>query len=293
MMETKFNKKSEGPFLDVIELINSEYHYFSNTVKKVADFILANPRGIIHLPITELAEKTGVSEYTIMKLCKNIGLSGYQELKVNLSKQLVKPLENIHQEVQENDVIQDISQKLANSYMEAIKLTKDSVDNTQIELAVEAINEANQLEFYGMGTSASVAKDAFHKFFRVGIHCRYFEDGHMQAMSASMLKPKDVVIVISNSGSTKDLIDALKEAKQAGATTICISSQPNSPITKLSDIKIVTQSMENYYRGEPMENRIAQIYVIDLLFVSLALKRKEVFLSNLNKTRNSLTNKKL
>ena len=163
----------------------------------------------------------------------------------------------------------------------------------EIQQAIEAMDKANKLEFYGLGTSAAVAKDAYHKFFRLNFDCRYLEDSHMQAMSAAMLRPDDVAVAISNSGSSKDVIEALKQARQAGAKTICITSHPASPLAKVADIKIFTKSAENLYRGEPMENRIAQIYVIDLLFVALALRRKDDFIANLEKTRKALTKKKL
>ena len=277
----------------VIEIIHARYPLFTQSMRKVADYVLKNPRSIVYLPITELADLCGVSEFSVIKLCRGMGLSGYQELKLLLSKEYVRPLENIHEEVEEGDKLSDIADKLLASHTATLASTRASADMLQLQLAVEAVGKANRVEFYGMGTSASVAKDAYHKFFRLGFNCRYVEDSHMQAMSASMMEPGDVVLAISNSGSTKEVIDALRQARQSGATTICITSHPNAPITKLADIRLITTSPENLYRGEPMENRFAQLYMIDLLFVSVAIVRKELFISNLEKTRKALTGKKL
>ena len=279
--------------LRIIELIHREYPLFTHSMRKVADYVLQNPRSIVYLPITELSDLCGVSDFSVIKLCRGLGLTGYQELKLMLSKEYVRPMENIHERVEEGDKLSDIADKVLTSHTTALASTRESIDLRQLQLTVEAMSKAKQIEFYGLGTSASVAKDAYHKFFRLGVHCRFIEDSHMQAMSAALLEPGDVALAISNSGSTKEVIDALKQAHQAGATTVCITSHPNAPINKIADIRLITNSPENLYRGEPMENRFAQLYVIDLLFVSLAMGRKELFISNLEKTRKALTSKKL
>lgn len=278
---------------DVCERLEVQYHRLTKSMRKVADYVLQNPRAVAYLPITELAELCGVSEFTVMKLCKSVGLSGYHEFKLLLAKKYVKPIENIHEEVEEDDHPANIAVKLAKSYLTAIESTRDFLDMGQVQAAVTAIDKARRLEFYGMGTSACVAKDAYHKFFRLNFECRYLEDSHMQAMSAALLQKNDVAVAISNSGGTKDLIEALKVAKEAGATTICITSQPKSPLTRVADIRIIAKTSENLYRGEPMENRIAQIYAMDLLFIAVALRRKDGFLLNLERTRRALTGKKL
>lgn len=277
----------------VCERLEAQYHRLTNSMRKVADYVLQNPRTVVYRPITELAELCGVSEFTVMKLCKSIGLSGYHEFKLLLAKKYVKPIENIHEEVEEDDHPANIAVKLATSYLTALESTRDFLDMGQIQAAVTAINKAKRLEFYGMGTSSCVAKDAYHKFFRLNFECRFLEDSHMQAMSAALLAKGDVAVAISNSGGTKDLIEALKVAKEAGATTICVTSQPKAPLTKVADIRIIAKTPENLYRGEPMENRIAQIYVMDLLFIAVALGRKDSFLLNLERTRRALTGKKL
>lgn len=289
----KFAEEETPADIKIVELIRVRYPLFTQSMRKVADYILKNPRSIVYLPITELADLCGVSEFSVIKLCRCMGLTGYQELKLLLSKEYVRPMENIHEEVEEGDKLSEIADKLLASHTATLASTRENADMLQLQLAVEAVDKASRLEFYGMGTSGSVAKDAYHKFFRLGFHCRFIEDSHMQAMSASLLKQGDVALAISNSGSTKEVIEALRQARQAGATTICITSHHNAPITKVSDIRLVTKSPENLYRGEPMENRFAQLYMLDLLFVSVAIRRRELFISNLEKTRKALTGKKL
>ena len=279
--------------IGIIELIRREYPLFTHSMRKVADYVLQNPRSIVYLPITELSDLCGVSDFSVIKFCRGLGLTGYQELKLMLSKEFVRPMENIHEGVQEGDKLADIADKLLTSHTTTLASTRGSLDLHKVQLTVDAMSKAKRIEFYGMGTSAGVAKDAYHKFFRLGFHCRFIEDSHMQAMSAALLEPGDVALAISNSGSSKEVIDALKQARQAGATTVCITSYPNAPINKIADIRLITKSPENLYRGEPMEIRFAQLYVLDLLFVSVAIGRKELFIENLEKTRKALTNKKL
>ena len=278
---------------EVLTRVADKYHSLGKQTKQVADFILRNPRSVVSLSIAELADECQVSQFTVTHLCKTIGLSGYQELKLSLSRTFVRPLENIHEEVGETDQIPDIAVKLAESHISSIQLTGKNLDMMQLKRAVEVIADANKLMFYGMGNAGVAAQSALNKFFRLGIDVRVTQDGHLQAMYASLLAPGDVAVGISTSGSSKEVLETVRQAKQAGATTVAITGQPGSPLAKACDIKIITTSPEGLYRSESMENLIAQIYVLDLLYVSVAMLKKDLLLENLQKTRKALLVKKV
>ncbi len=252
---------------------------------RVAGYILENPDQIIHLSITELAEFAQTAEATIFRLCKRLGYGGYQAFKIALASDLVKPLQNIHQEITPEDSLSTIAAKVFHSNMEALQDTLKLVNEEQLEKAVQALDQANRLEFYGLGGSAPIAMDAYHKFIRVGIPCVALTDPHMQVISARLLPPGAVVLGISHSGSNKDIVESLKTARKAGAVTICLTNYPKSPVTKESDICLVSSSTESHYRSEAMASRIAQLSIIDTLFVGVSLRRQDVLLDNLQKIR--------
>lgn len=286
-------KTETQPNSVIVEKIQETYHYLAPRARQVADYILKNPRSVVYLSITELAEACEVSEPTITRLCRTIGLAGYQELKFTISKEFVNPLANIHEEVDEFDEITDVAKKLAKSHIASIEFTLDSMDWGQLTKAANVIETARRLEFFGAGNAACVAESAHNKFMRVGFYSRFIPDSHGQLMSASMLGVGDVAIAVSSSGNSKEMIDVVKAAKNGGATTICITGRPNAPLVKVSDIRLVTSAPETFYRSESMENMIAQIYLVDTLFITVALRRKELFLANLEKTRKALSVRKM
>lgn len=289
----RVDQDSHEPMPSFVEQIQKKYHYMAGRTRRVADYILKNPRNVVYMSITELAEACEVSEPTITRLCRSIGLSGYQELKFTISKEMVNPLQNIYEDLSELDEITDIATKLSKSHMMSIEYTFKEMDWNQLNKAASAIEAADKLEFFGMGNAACVAQSARNKFMRLGLNANFLSDSHTQLMSASMLRKNDVALAISSSGSTKEMIDVLKAAKTGGATTVCLVGRPNAPLTKVADIKIVTSTPESFYRSESMENMIAQVFVIDILFIFAALRRKDVFLTNLEKTRKALTNRKI
>lgn len=252
---------------------------------RVASYILDNPDQIIHLSITELAELAQSAEATIFRLCKRLGYGGYQAFKISLASDLVTPLQNIHEEITPEDRLQTIAAKVFHSNMGALQDTLKLVSEESLERTVQAFHKAERIEFYGLGGSAPIAMDAYHKFLRFGIPCVALTDSHMQVMSARLLKPGAVVMGISHSGSNKDTVESLKAARQAGATTICLTNYPKSPVTKVSDICLFSSSRESYYRSEAMASRIAQLSIIDTLFVGVSLLRRDELLDNLQKIR--------
>jgi DNA-binding MurR/RpiR family transcriptional regulator len=277
----------------VLQRLTEKYHSFGKQTKLVADYVLKNPRSVVSLSIAELADQCQVSQFTVTHLCKIMGLSGYQELKLALSRTFIKPLENIHEQIGETDQIPDIAAKLAASHIASIQFTEQNLDMMQVNRAVEAMLAASRVDFYGMGNAGVAAQAAMHKFFRLGIDVRVPQDSHLQAMYASLLKAGDVAVGISASGSSKEVLDAVRQAKQAGATTLAITSRAGSPLAKACDLKIITTTQESLYRSESMENLIAQIYVLDVLYVSVAMLKKDLFLENLQKTRKALLVKKV
>lgn len=278
--------------VDIISMLKLRYSTLRKSEKKVADYILSNPEKIVHCSITNLAEYCKVSETSIIRLCKTMGYSGFQEMKINIALSIFEPQKQIHEEIEEGDSIGDIANKIMAANVKAIEDTVKMLDPAALEKAIDAISRTSRLEFYGMGGSGPVAMDAQHKFFKYGINCIAYNDPHMQAMSAATMKEGDVVVAISHSGSSRDLVESVKLAHDSGACTICITGGMKSPITKVSDISLMVVAKEQSFKPEPMSSRIVQLSIIDILSVGVAMRKSDVVIKNLEKTRNSIASKK-
>jgi len=272
--------------------IKGAYRTFRKAERRIADFILKNPEEVINLSITELGERSDASESSVVRFCQSLGYKGYYDLKISIARELVIPPQHIYEEITLGDKVATIKQKVFQANILALQDTIKMLDNRELERAVKAIIRARMVVFYGMATSAAVALDSAHKFLRININAVSYSDSHMQAISAALLKKGDVAIGISHSGSSKEVVDALRIARDSGATTICITHHIKSPITKVADIKFYTAARESTLRTDAMTSRIAQLSILDVLYVSVALKRNEESLRSIEQTDGALAEKK-
>lgn len=260
--------------------------------KKVAQSVLSAPDRVIYQSISELAENAGTSEPTVLRFCRALGFRGYHDLKIHLAQDLVPEVKQIHEDVNAGDDAASLARKVFTANAIALNSTLDILDPAMVDKAIRALAAAKRIEFFGLGGSGAVAMDAYHKFFRLGIPCAWHNDSHMQAMSAALMTLRHVLVVISHSGSTKDIVEALEIAKGGGATTIAIISHRKSPVASMVDIPLCVHAKETGFKPEPMSSRIAHLCVIDVLAVGVALKRREVAAATLQKTRRALVNKR-
>ena len=277
--------------MDVLHLIRSTRPQMRNSEKKVAECVLRNPDTAMRSSITELAESAGTSEPTVIRFCRKLGLSGYMELRLNLARALPST-KYILENVTDQDSFTDIFNKIFASAKEAFEDALSGMDLTLMEGAANALAQSGRIEFYGLGGSGVVAQDSHHKFFRIGVPCVAYEDPHMQAMSAALLTPKDSVIAISHTGSTKDLIESVRIAKAAGATVIGITGRKKTPLSKYCDYDISVNSKEVAFRLAPMTSRLLQLAVIDVLYVLVAMKDFKKIKVKLDKVKKALVNKR-
>lgn len=276
----------------ILEKIREERHAFRQSEQKVAEYILTHPREVIGSPITELAEVIGVSEATIVRMCKKIGFKGFHELKISLAAQNVQPLQTVHEQIQDGDDMETIVKKVFAANIQTMNSTLNVLPVRDLKQAVDALAAANQIHFYGVGGSGSIAQDAAHKFMKTGKPVAAYVDTHMQVMAASLLGKGDVVVGISHSGSSRDIIEALELARKKGATAIGLTHYAKSPIDKVLDIKLCTASNETFYRTESTSSRIAQLSIIDALFIGVSLRDPEKAIENIQLTREAIASKR-
>lgn len=266
------------------------YDKMGKAEKRIADWIFENPKKIVSLSIIELAELCGCGEATIVRFAKRLGLNGYQELKFSLAAEDGGSPVSTH--ITADDSAYEIYQKVCNDIYLSLEKTKESLNEDVLADAAEKICSAGKIVTFGLGNSSSIAIDASHKFMRAGLNVNAYTDNHMQVIAASHLTKGDVAIGISHSGSSKDIVEALKIAREHGATTIAITNSGKSPILKQSDIVLATTSEETKYNILALNSRIAQLAIIDTLYFYIVYNRSDDALESIKETEHSLLTKK-
>ncbi|MBQ9977700.1 MAG: MurR/RpiR family transcriptional regulator [Clostridia bacterium] len=266
------------------------YDKMGKAEKRIADWIFENPGKIISLSIVELAEQCECGEATIVRFAKRLQLNGFQELKFSLAAENGGSPASTH--ITESDSAYEIYQKVCNDIYLSLEKTKSSLKENLLGEAAEKICKANKIVIFGLGNSSAIAIDASHKFMRAGLNAISYTDNHMQVIAASHLKENDVAIGISHSGSSKDVVEALKIAKEHNATTIAITNSGKSPILRQSDIVLSTASEETQYNILALNSRIAQLAIIDTLYFYIVYNRSKDALRSIQETEHSLLTKK-
>jgi DNA-binding MurR/RpiR family transcriptional regulator len=272
--------------------IQGTYSSLRTAEQRVADFILKHAEELIYLTVTELAERTQTSESTVVRLCQKIGYKGYQEFKIMLARDLVGPTETVYEQIEPTDALPSLKAKVFQANAQALKDTIEVLSDEELGKAVEAIARARKVEIYGIGGSAPLALDAYHKFMKLGICAVWLNDSDLMAMSSSLLLPGDVALGISHTGASRDVCDAMENAQNAGATTICITHRATSPITKVSNVKLFTAAKETAFGSDATSSRIAQLTIIDTLFASIANQDYDHALQRIQKTREASAGKR-
>ncbi|HHY47898.1 MAG TPA: MurR/RpiR family transcriptional regulator [Firmicutes bacterium] len=260
--------------------------------KKVADYVMANGQRVIYQSITDLAAVTETSDATIIRFCRLLGYSGYQELKIALARELVAPSKHIHEDINPADDLGTAVRKAFQANMQAIGDTLGILDIEALAKAIDAILNSRQINIYGIGVSGLTAQDLYYKLLRIGISSQVYTEAHMQAVSTALLTQDDVVVGISHSGSTKDIVDTLEMAKAQGAKIICITNHSRSPVAKLADILLLTAAEETPFGSGGMPSMMAQLCVIDALFVGLSLRRYDQAVEFIERTGETVKKKK-
>ncbi|NLO95067.1 MAG: MurR/RpiR family transcriptional regulator [Firmicutes bacterium] len=273
--------------------IRGTYPALRPAEKRVAQVILSNPREAVHYSITQLAEKAEVSDATVVKFCKRLGYKGYQEFKIMLAQDVAVKPQLIHGEVEPGNDVQTIKEKIFQANISALQETAQVLETEALERAVQALANAGEIHFYGVGASGIVALDAEQKFSRIGLRTSAFLDTHLQIARAVHLREGDVAVCLSFSGETVEIVEALRAAKQAGALTIAITSFSGSTLAREADVLLLTSTQQNLFRSGAIASRLTQLSTIDVLFIAVALVDHERAQEAIEKTRAILSQRRL
>ena len=255
-----------------IAKINAMQQDFTKAEKKVAAVITEDPEQVIYASIAELAQSAGVSEPTVIRFARKIGMNGYQDLKLTLARELVSPLQAINGQITRQDDVGSIVSKVFNGTIETLNFTRDALSLPDLEKAAELIGNARRIIIVGMGNSHAICIDLLHKLLRLNLDVSAYSDPHMATIALVHADERDVLFAISHSGSSKEIVDLAKEAADKNVHVISITGSGITPLARYSEITLHTVSNEIRYSILGRESRIAELAIIDSIYTLLALK---------------------
>lgn len=284
------SKSLEGkPFKMRVRLLNSS---MSEKEHLIAEYILKQPERIIRGTINQIADELAIADSTVFRFCKRLGYTGYQDLKISLAAEKAQLSGDIHDMIQADDDEKTILEKVFHFNIKTLEDTLTVIDEKDFCAAAEALSQASRIEFFGFGGSNVIALDGYHKFIRTGLSVNVQIDAHMQLMSASQLKEGDVAVLISHTGQSKDILDVLDIVRENKVSTIGITGFTQSSLSQAVDIPLYTLSEETDFRSEALASRIAQLSILDALFVTLMMTLDKQGADSLDKVRKAIRSKR-
>lgn len=272
---------------NIVQEINNALDSLNRSERKVAEVILADPQAATRSSIAVLARAALVSEPTVNRFCKRFNTAGFPDFKLHLAQALASGVPYVNRNVEPDDDAQSYTTKIIDATISAMVTAKKNFDPLTINLAVDQLIQAKQIAFFGVGGSGPVAQDAQHKFFRFNIPVTAYDDFLMQRMVAAASSTGDMIVVISYTGRTKEIVDVAAIARNSGATVLGITAA-GSPLAKNCSIVIDVDPPEDTDVYMPMTSRMLHLTVIDILATGVTLRRGPDFLKHLKTIKDSL-----
>ena len=242
--------------------------------------------------LKDVAEDAGVSEAMVVKIAKKLGFAGYRDFRANVAEYVRLPIAEMHEELSPDDTAAEIIQKVFRTSMQALEETLAIADVEAFQRAADFIHAARQRDLYGVGGSAQIARDVSHKMLRIGVRTSVFDDAHMMAMSASLLGQDDVAVGFSHTGATLVVLDALHLARRNGARTVAVTNYIGSPIVEVADVVLCSTARGSPLMGENAAARVAQLNILDAVFVLVAQRDYATAERNLSRTKDAVRSKR-
>ena len=264
---------------NVYAAIQSQYSTLSKVGKRIADYILADPVHITSISIQQMAAELDIAESSIIRFCKIVGCAGFSEVKLLLAKYSPKSVRTIFEDLSETDSISTISESVLSRNIDTLERALQLLDFEKIEQAVGVLSRAENILILGVGASGTIAEDFYIRLMRIGIRAVSLTDSHLMQIQASQCGPDTAVIAISHTGKTREIVSAVRTARECGAPTIGITGYPDTPLKEVSNICLELYSPEQLF----VSPRVAQFSLIDTLYVSLAIRRKDSVVQNIER----------
>jgi RpiR family carbohydrate utilization transcriptional regulator len=259
--------------------------------RKIGAYVVAHPADVVHQSVTELADRTDTSEATVIRFAQRLGFPGYAALKIALALELNDDAIDPSEELPAGDSAQ-VKRRVLRVNVESLQDTADVLDDASLAATVDALVAARRIEVYGVGTSAAMAQLAYALLLQVGLPIVAVTDPHWQIESAIQLRAGDVALAISNSGSTRDTVESLQTAREAGATCVCLTNHARSPIAKVAHLTLLAAARPATVGGHQLLGRVAQLAVLDILAAAALLRRQGPGIDALARGRRAVSSSK-
>lgn len=274
--------------------IRTRYHVLSPAQKHIADFVLNHSEQVILCSLGDLAEKCDTSETTILRFLRKLGFDSYQVFRVKIAQDLSNnSTQAIYEEIHNTDTPEQIRQKVILSTVDSIQDLNNLISDEMLEQVAGMMIDARKILFCGVGASGVIAIDAFHKFFRLGFDGFYYNDTHFMNIACAHADEDTLVVVISHSGESRDILEAASLAKENAAKVVVLTSYIHSSAAKFADVVLLSSSNETKYRSDAMVSRILQLVIVDILYVNVVLKLGNKGIDSINKSRLAVAKKKV
>lgn len=268
--------------------LSARRNELSKSERRVADYVVTHPAQVIHMSISSLARQVGVSQPTVLRFVRSIGLQRYPDLKLLTGQSMVSGTPYVHSKVDPDDGLDDVVSKVLDSSILVLNELRRSVDQEQLDRALDVLSSAPRIDCFGCGAAAVLAVEAQQKLMRFGIPVIAYGDTHLQRMAAATLRPGDVALCFSHSGMVRDTIRMAVKAHEQGARVICVT-RPGTELARNCDILLAVDPHEDTEIYAPMISRVAHAALIDILSTALALRFGPAMSARLRAAKDSLS----
>lgn len=268
--------------------IENRLDQLSRTERKVAEWVLEHPRQAAEATLREVADAAGTSEPTVVRFCRKVGLGGFRELTLRLTEAMSRPVSYLHSDVKAGDSTSDATLKVLDASITSLVELRGELSAMPVDEAVHVLSRARQIVFAGLGASGHVARDACHKFFRLGTPCSAFTDIPGLMQFGAIAGPGDVLVISSHTGSWRELVSAAGGAARGGAVVIALTD-PDSPLAQAANVVLPCRIIEDTSVYTPMSSRLAHLALLDALYIALALRLGPDAFDRLRETKEALS----
>ncbi|WP_191557068.1 MurR/RpiR family transcriptional regulator [Metabacillus idriensis] len=269
-----------------LSIIQTMLNKLPQSEQKLADYILQHPHEVVNSTVSELSTSAKTSGAAVVRLCKSLGLKGFQDLKMRIAGDLMKSVEQGYRDIEPSESLYRVVEKTTSNTIQIIRDTADIIDHENLKNAISLLLKAKNVHFCGVGASSIVAQDAQQKLIRINKGATAFTDMHLVATLIANADPDDVLFAISFSGETQEIINVLKLAKERGVKTIGLTHFGQTTVSSLSDVSLHTSfSNEAPFRSAATSSRLAQLYMIDILFLGMASEQYDETVQYIDNTR--------
>lgn len=251
--------------------------------KAIASALLENPEAITHLTRAEIARESGSSEASIIRFCKRMGYDGYSSMKEDFIRALAEGMEIHSEDIKVSDDMKTILKKVYQSNVQMLSDTLVLADDENYEKALDALLKAREIHFFGVGDAFAVCQLAYMKFGRLGIPCSVHSDVMLQMMTAGNLTSEDVALAVSYEGRSRNVVEAMKIAKERGAVTISITKMNKSPLLRYTDISLFTAVNDLTVGRDKVTRRVSDQFILDALYLGYTTKINKGYKKQLQK----------